>query len=117
MLSRFRSIPPIHFDLPGTFAYAQLARIEKDFSDAGFEISHIEEMNIPVIEADTPSKFIAWVRALGLTRLLNEIPTSEQISWEQALLAEAESHRKGELFQLGGVTRLIVARPAGSAVA
>ncbi len=111
ILSRDRSIPPIDFNAPGTFAYAQPTRIEEDFSKAGFEIALIEEMNIPVIEAEAPDDFIAWVRALGLTRLLNEIPRSEQISWEQALLVEAQSLRKGDLYQLGGVTRLIAAVP------
>lgn len=111
ILQRFRSIPAIDFTTPGTFAYADPARIVRDFTAAGFAIAHIEEMEVPVIEATTSAQLIAWVRALGLTRLLNELPKDKQDAWEEQLIAETASLRKDGLIHLGGVTRLVVATP------
>jgi SAM-dependent methyltransferase len=111
LLERYRAVPPIDFEVPGTFRFADPERITHDFAQAGFIIEHLEEMDLPVMEAQTSAELIAWVRAFGLTRLLNELPEADQQAWERDLAAEGEGLRQGGLIQLGGVTRIVVARP------
>lgn len=107
LLARYRRLPGIDFEAPGTFRYADLQRVYRDFQRAGFTVDHIEEMEIPVFEADTGAELVAWVRALGLTQLLNELPEEDQHAWEQELMSEVEQCRAGGLLRLGGVTRII----------
>ena len=112
LLERYRSVPaPAGPEAPGTFRYAETERIERDFRRAGFAIDHIEEMEIAVYEADCADAMVGWVRALGLTRLLNDLPEEDQLRWERDLTAELErGQRTGGVMQLGGVTRIVRAR-------
>jgi hypothetical protein len=103
-------LPPIDPEAPGTFRYADPERIDRDFSLAGFKIAHIEEMEVSVFEAATGAELVTWVRALGLTRLLNEMPEDAQRAWEDRLKNEAERVRSEGVIRLGGVTRIVVAR-------
>jgi hypothetical protein len=70
-------------------------------------------MEVAVFEAATSAEVVAWVRALGsgMGQLLNDLPESEQRAWEQDLSAEVERTRAGGPIRLGGVTRLVRARP------
>ena len=109
VLERHRPLPPIDFAAPGTFRFADPERMQRDFRDAGLRIEHVEEMEIPVMEAETAAELVAWVRAFGLTRLLNDLPEQAQAHWEAELAQEAESLRKDGFVRLGGVTRIVVA--------
>ncbi len=109
VLERHRPLPPIDFAAPGTFRFADPERMQRDFRDAGLRIEHVEEMEIPVMEAETAAELVAWVRAFGLTRLLNDLPEQAQAHWEEELAQEAESLRKDGFVRLGGVTRIVVA--------
>lgn len=114
LLSRYRALPPLDFEVPGTFRYADVERTRRDFRQAGFAIEHVEEMEVSVFESETSEELLAWVRALGLTRLLNELPEAEQRAWEEDMTAAAEDLRTDGMLRLGGVTRIVVARPAPS---
>jgi hypothetical protein len=110
VLSRYRDLPSIVPDAPGAFRYADPSRIERDFSQGGFAIKHIEEVAIPVIEAATGAGIVAWVRDIGLGRLATDVPEDQQAAWEAELAHEAEQLRVGRMIRLGGVARLVVGR-------
>jgi SAM-dependent methyltransferase len=110
LLERYRPLPALDPEGPGTFRYADLSRIERDFQQAGFTLAHVEEMDVPVVEAEDAMDVVAWARALGLTRLLDGLPDDSQRAWEEALAAELERRRSGRTVRLGGVTRIVLAR-------
>ncbi len=109
LLETYRSLPPIDFDAPGTFYYADRDRLHRDLRAAGFHVEHTEELEVPVVEVDTPAELLAWTRAFGLTRLLNDLSDRDQRAWEEDLTAAAESLRSEHGIRLGGVTRIVVA--------
>jgi len=113
VLERYRAVPPIDPEAPGTFRYADLGRLQRDFAAAGFAIEHIEEIDVEVMEAATDVELIAWTRAFGLTRLLNDLPAEAQREWEADLVRMAEPLRVNGYIRLGGVTRIVVASPRG----
>jgi hypothetical protein len=108
-LERYRPSPQIDPESPGTFRYADPDRLRRDLSRAGFRIDRTEEMDVPVMEAETGSELIEWARAFGLTRLLNDLPDEIQLAWEDDLVSAAEPFRTNGLIRLGGVTRIVVA--------
>ena len=114
LLERYRSLPALDPEAPGMFRYADLERVVRDFNRAGFTLDHVEDMEVPVFEADTGAEVVAWVRALGsgMGQLLADLPENEQRAWEQDLAAEVERTRTGGPIRLGGVTRLVRARPS-----
>jgi SAM-dependent methyltransferase len=114
VLEKYRALPPIDPDTPGTFYYADSNRLPRDLERAGFEVEHVEELDIPVMEAENASELIAWVRTFGLTRLLNDLPEQVQRSWEEELARQTEPLRKDGFVRLGGVTRIVVASRADS---
>jgi ubiquinone/menaquinone biosynthesis C-methylase UbiE len=113
LLERYRPLPAVDPEAPGPFRYADLERVARDFGRAGFTIEHVEDMEVPVFEAETAREIVAWVRALGsgMRQLLNDLPDAEQQAWERDLTAEIERTRTGRLLRLGGVTRVVRARP------
>ena len=111
-LEKYRELPPIDAAAPGTFFYADPARFERDLVRAGLELGHVEEMDVVIMEASSPSELVAWVRAFGMARLLADVPEPTRQAWEQDFVHDAEAFRKGGMFQLGGVTRIVVATPA-----
>jgi ubiquinone/menaquinone biosynthesis C-methylase UbiE len=113
LLERYRPMPAFDPEAPGPFRYADLETVVRDFGRAGLTIDHVEDMEVPVFEADTASEIVAWVRALGsgMRQLLNDLPVNDQQAWERDLTAEMERTRTGGLMRLGGVTRLVRARP------
>jgi ubiquinone/menaquinone biosynthesis C-methylase UbiE len=116
LLERYRPLPEVDPDAPGMFRYADLERIIRDFNRAGFTLDHVEDMEVPVFEAESAGEVVAWVRALGsgMGRLLNDLPENEQRAWERDLAAEVERTRAAGPIRLGGVTRLVRARPLES---
>lgn len=111
LLEPYRAVPKIDPRAPGTFAYADPRRIAQDFSSAGLTIDHVEEVDMPVMEARSGAELIAWTRAFGLTPLLNELSEKDQQAWEDRLTNEAEKLRSGGVIRLGGVSRIVRARP------
>lgn len=114
LLERYRPLPALDPEAPGTFRYSDPERIVRDFSQAGFRIEQMEEMDIPVFESESSEELIAWVRAFGLTRLLNGLREEEQAAWEKDLKQEMEGRRTGGLMRLGGVSRIVCARAYGA---
>lgn len=112
VLERYRAVPAIDPEAPGTFRYAEMGRIHRDFELAGWTVDLVEEIETPVFEAGTSEEVVAWARAMGLTRLLNELPEEQQRAWEAEFAAEMERSRRDGVIQIGGVTRLVRARRA-----
>ncbi len=110
VLGRYCEIPTIDPESPGAFRYADTSRLERDLRAAGFAIEHVEEMTTAVIEAPNPEGIVQWVHDLGFARVAKNLGPEQTRAWEAALLRELEHHRVGEAIQLGGVTRLVVAR-------
>lgn len=106
-------MPALDPEAPGTFRYADLERTVRDFNRAGFTVEHVEEMEIPVFEAETGAELVAWARALGsgLSLLLNDLPEDDQRAWEQDFMGEIERSQTHGPMRLGGVTRIVRARP------
>ncbi len=111
VLEKYRPVPAVDFEVPGTFRYALADRLENDVRKAGFEVEHVEEMDLAVMEAKTCADLVAWVRAFGMEALVKGLPDSVQRAWEADLCREAERFRQADGFvRLGGVTRLLVGR-------
>jgi ubiquinone/menaquinone biosynthesis C-methylase UbiE len=111
VLAASTPVVPIDLNEPGTFRYSDLNTIHHDFAQAGFTIQHVEEMDIPVMEAKTKTELVAWTRAFGMNRLLRYLPENVQESWEIQLRKEADRFQDQGFFRLGGITRIIVATP------
>jgi ubiquinone/menaquinone biosynthesis C-methylase UbiE len=114
VLARYRDVPAIDFEAPGVFRYADRSAIERTFLEAGFTMTHVEELDTPVIEAPTGEGIVAWVRDLGMARLASELPEEQQLAWEAELAGELEQLRAADTIRLGGTTRLVVATALGS---
>lgn len=110
VLARFRDVPAVEPGAPGALRYGDLSRLTGDFALGGFAIEHVEEIDVPVIEAETAAGIVAWVRDLGLVPLASELPEKEEAAWQADLARELEQLRTGDMIQLGGVTRLVVGR-------
>jgi ubiquinone/menaquinone biosynthesis C-methylase UbiE len=110
LLERYRTLPRIDPEAPGTFRYATLEQVVRDFGQAGFMIDHVEEMDVTVFEAETEMDIIDWVRALGLAALLNDLPERDQRAWEIELTSAVRRTGSGGPLRLGGVTRIVRAR-------
>ena len=107
LLERYRALPHIDPEAPGTFRYATLERVVRDFARAGFILDHVEEMDVTVYEAETDAEVVNWVRALGLAELLNDLPEPEQHAWEVELTSVVRQAGSGGPLRLGGVTRIV----------
>lgn len=109
LLEKYRALPPIDPASPGPFFYAEPHRLTHDLEDVGFTVDHVEELAVPVVEVETADELVAWVRAFGLARLLDELPVETQAAWEADVAREAESLRQDGLIRLGTITRIVVA--------
>lgn len=110
LLERYRALPAIDPEAPGPFRYADRERITRDFAAAGLSVDHVEEMEVTVFEAETGAEMVDWVRAMGLTRLLNELSEDDQRAWELDLAGELLRMSAGGQLRLGGLTRIVRAR-------
>jgi len=64
-------------------------------------------------QAGADAALVAWVRAFGLTRLLNGLPEATPRAWERDFGAAAAPLRRDRYVRLGGLTRVVVAeKPA-----
>jgi ubiquinone/menaquinone biosynthesis C-methylase UbiE len=115
LLARYRALPALDVEAPGPFRYASPDAIARDFRRAGFAVEHLEEMEVPVVEAASASALVEWCRALGLSALLREVSEADQQAWESELTAALEHQRDGEVIRLGGVTRIVLARATAGA--
>jgi hypothetical protein len=110
VLARYQPVPLIDPEAPGTFRYADLSRIERDLTTARFTLEHVEEIDVPVIEAATGVEIAAWVRDFGLMPLAEALPEIERAHYEADLAREAEQLCMNGVIRLRGVTRVVVAR-------
>jgi ubiquinone/menaquinone biosynthesis C-methylase UbiE len=110
LLARYRALPGIDLEAPGPFRYSTLERTARDFATAGFSVDHVEEMEVVVFETETEAQMVDWVRAVGLGRLVDELPQDVQRAWEADLAGELRRAAAGGALGLGGSTRIIRAR-------
>lgn len=109
-LSNIAPFPPTNHDVPGTFYYSNLNRLTHDLEAAGFNVQHSELLEVDVIEVNSDDELIAWARAFGMSRLLQELPGKKQAAWERELISAAQPYRTDEgNIRLGGSSRLVVA--------
>ncbi len=111
LLESYRRLPTLDPEAPGPFRYARLDRIVRDFNLAGFTLDHVDELEFTAFETRTAVEAVAWVRAFGLTKLLSDLPETDQLAWERDLTKELEQRRAGDVIRLGGTTRIVRARP------
>ncbi|MDB4942955.1 MAG: 2-heptaprenyl,4-naphthoquinone methyltransferase [Labilithrix sp.] len=111
VLARHADLPPVDRDAPGPCRYGDVARFERDLAAAGLVVDHVEEIDVPIFEAATGAELVAWVRDIGFARPIAGNPEAEQLARERDLAAEAEQAREGAMIRLGGLTRLVRARP------
>lgn len=112
LLASHRPLPPRVPDAPGPFRFADPERTAHEFAACDLAIEHTEDLHVDVFEAATMPEVLAWVRALGLQTLLQELPDDAVRSWEGALTTTLERGRTDGMLRLGGTTRLVVARRA-----
>ncbi len=111
---RHVALPPVDPDGPCPFRYGDPARITRDFEAAGFTITHVEESEVSVVTASDDAGIARWVRTV-LGRMVAGLPTDRAAAWEADLARACTPFREGAGVRLGGVTRLVVARPSPSA--
>ena len=112
VLERYRSLPEVEPSGPGSCYYGDAKRLQLDVEQAGLRVEHAEELWLPVMEAASDAELVAWVRAFGLTRLLDELPEATQQAWEADLIRQAEPYRQHGVVRRGGVTCHVVATRA-----
>lgn len=110
ILARYRTIPSEVPDQPGTFRYAHLDVIRRDFDRAGLAIESVEEMDLAVMEAETGEQLFDWVWAFGISRLCEDLPDTIVQAYRTDLMTEAKKLQSDGWIRLGGVTRIVVAR-------
>lgn len=108
VLARYCAVPPLDLAQPGACHYATRAVIDRDF--AGYAIEHVEEMDIPVVEAASGAGIAEWCIDFGFARLAEGLPETERRAFAADLGREAEALRDGPMIRLGGVSRIVVAR-------
>lgn len=111
-VARFCQLPPVEPDAPSVFRFADPERLRPMLARSGFALEHVEEMRVPVMEAEDGAGVARWIRGFGgpVARLVAELPPETQRAWEEEVARECEPYRVGEKVQLGGVTWLGVAR-------
>jgi molybdopterin biosynthesis enzyme MoaB len=77
------------------------------------DVAHVEEHETPVVEVDTEPELLAWVLTMcGVATSVEALAEDERRTWEQEMVrAVRESNADGAL-RMGGVTRMVVARPS-----
>ena len=110
VLARYTEVPAEPADGPGVYRYGAVGSLERDMERAGLEVRHVEEIDTPVVEADTIEALVQWCRDFGMAKLLAPLPEETQRAWERDLAEAAAPLRVDGRFRLGGVTRVIVAR-------
>ncbi len=109
------AIPSASFEKPGPFRFAVPAALAREFREAGLAVVHSEEIEVAVVEAPDGAGVVAWVDTV-LGRFPASVPAERRAAWGADLAATAEdfarrSTPKQPGIVLGGVTRIVVARP------
>ena len=111
LLQKYRTLPALDAEAPGPFRYDAPRTIARDFAAAGFSVDLVEEMDVSVVEASSSAEVIAWLVSLGLAPLLQALSEGDRQAWERDCTSELERRRSGGFIRLGGVTRIVRARP------
>lgn len=111
-LSGLMALPPIDFDVPGTFRFADPARLRGALESAGFAQIHEERFEVSVMEAASEAELVAWARAFGMSRLLAGASDALNQAWESAFLRAASPLWRDGRIRLGGESRVVVAQAA-----
>ena len=106
---RYVELPPVDPAGPSPFRFGTAEVIERDFTKAGFTVAHLEEMDIPVVEAEAGAGIVEWVRAV-FGRWIAGLPADKVPAWEADLARDSEAFRTDGMIRVGGVTRIVVAR-------
>lgn len=112
VLGRLVSLPPRDLTVPGTFRFADPAETRRVFADAGWRIDHAEERWTDLMEARSDDELIEWAITFGVRRDLARLDAATVDRWRSAILQAAAAHRVDGTYRMGGITRLLVARPA-----
>jgi SAM-dependent methyltransferase len=111
-VARVHQFPPVDPDAPGLSRFSDPERLRPLLTCSGFTMEHAESMHVPVMEAEDAAGVVRWIRELGgpVAKVVEALPPEAQRAWEEELARECEPYRMGGKIQLGGVTRLVVAR-------
>lgn len=113
VLSTWRTLPAWQLDAPGIFYYADDERLRADLEAGGFCVAHEEEHETAVVEVDTEAELLDWVMTFGgVAASVDTLSDDERRAWEQALVRAVAAANADSALRLGGVTRLVVARPS-----
>jgi hypothetical protein len=109
------AIPVASFEKPGPFRFAAPAALAREFGEAGLAVVHSEEIDVAVVEAADGAGVVAWVETV-LGRFPASVPAERRAAWGADLAATAEDFARRSMpkqpgIVLGGVTRIVVARP------
>jgi len=109
-LAKIVSVPPVDYDIPGTFYYDDAKRLSAHLETAGFSIEHAENIEVDVMEVKSDKELIDWARTFGMSRLLQGVSIENQNAWERELISDATRLRRRDgSIRLGGTSRIIVA--------
>lgn len=106
---KFVALPPLSPDRPGPIRLGSVDAIRRNFTAAGLDVTHIEEMECAVVQAEAAEEIVAWARCV-LGRWVEGLAPERLHAWETALAKAAAATRSNGLIRLGGLTRLVVAR-------
>lgn len=112
-LPRECAAPAPDFEVPGPFRFAPAGKLERALEHAGFRVTHVEEVDVPVTESRDVSEVVAWCRDFGVAKLLSGLPPAADAAWAEAFGRALEQQRAPDGFiRLGGVTRVVRASRA-----
>lgn len=106
---KFVRLPVLSPDRPGPIRLGRVDAIRRDFTAAGLDVTHIEEQECTVVEAESADEIVAWARSV-LGRWVEGLAPDRLHAWETALAKAAAANRSHGWIRLGGITRLVVAR-------
>lgn len=112
VLARHREVPQ-STNPSSVFRFADGAALAPLIEAAGLVIEREEEHRVPVAEFATGADYVTWLLNFGgePNRLIAELPAAVQAAVLADLAEAAESFRQGPVILIGGVTRIVVARP------
>ena len=109
ILAKYRAVPPSDPACPGPFRYANVEHLRADLKAAGLRVEHVEEVVVPVVEAQTTADVVAWVKLLGLGELLDGMPPSARDAWDVEFSDALAATRSDGVVRLGSTSHIVVA--------
>ena len=91
-------------------ALKALTPAEEDYAAADLSVTQVEETRVAIVEGARGEDIVDWVRGV-LGRLLAGVAPADRVACEAEIAREAEQYRDGETIRVGGVTRIVVAKP------